>query len=65
MISISYASPPDDGGGALFHTRTRCTRYQLKVHPIPEMIMEAWEIESLSDEEVYELAKGAYQSKEI
>ena len=40
-------------------------KYAASYTGIPEMIMEAWEIESLSDEEVYELAKGAYQSKEI
>ena len=33
-------------------------RYAASFADIPEMIMEAWEIESLSDEEILELARG-------
>lgn len=33
-------------------------RYAASFAGIPEMIMEAWEIESLSDEEILELARG-------
>ena len=32
-------------------------RYAASFAAIPEMIMEAWEIESLSDEEILELAR--------
>ena len=32
-------------------------RYAASFAGIPEMIMEAWEIESLSDEEILELAR--------
>ena len=32
-------------------------RYAASIAGVPEMIMDAWEIESLSDEEILELAR--------